>query len=78
MTIPMRRMVGVALVCVGAMAFTPAVADAATVLPAPTDLQVQHISDTTADLSWTFDEFSGGDVVQKLVNGSWQIDRLAP
>jgi len=72
MTIPLRRTVGVALVCVGAMVFAPAAADAATVLPAPTGLQVQHISDTTADLSWNFDEFTGGDVVQELVHGSWQ------
>jgi Cellulose binding domain len=72
MTTPLRRSFGVALVCVGAMALTPAVADAATVLPAPTGLTVQHVSDTRADLSWDFNEFSGGDVVQREVNGSWQ------
>jgi hypothetical protein len=72
MTIPLRRSFGVALVCVGAMALATPFADAATILPAPTGLTVQHISDTTADLSWNFNEFSGGDVVQREVNGSWQ------
>ncbi|HEX9336744.1 MAG TPA: fibronectin type III domain-containing protein, partial [Pseudonocardiaceae bacterium] len=73
MTIPVRRLFGVALVCLGALTLAPAVAGADTVLlSAPTSLQVAHVSDTTADLSWFDDPLTGGDVVQREVNGSWQ------
>jgi hypothetical protein len=41
-------------------------------LSAPTNLQVAHVSDTTADLSWVSSGLTGGDVVQRQVNGSWQ------
>jgi hypothetical protein len=40
--------------------------------PAPTGLEVLHVADTTADMYWSSSCFSTGDVVQRLVNGSWQ------
>jgi hypothetical protein len=60
-----------AALCLGMLSLTPSVALAET-LPAPTDLRVQHVSDTSADLYWSSSGSSLGDVVQFLVNGSWQ------
>ena len=71
-----RRRLGTALslaaLCLGVLSLTPSVALADSPLPAPTGLQAQHVSDTTADLSWSSSGLSGGDVVQRQVNGSWQ------
>lgn len=58
------------MVCLGAL--TPSIAAAATVLPQPTNLAAQHVSDTAADLEWNSTGLTAGDVVQRQVNGSWQ------
>lgn len=58
--------------CLGALSLTPSTALADSPLPAPTGLQAQHVSDTTADLTWSSSGLSAGDVVQELVRGSWQ------
>jgi len=76
-----RRRLGTALslaaLCLGALSLgaqslAPSAALADSPLPAPTGLQAQHVSDTAADLSWSSNGASGGDVVQLLVHGSWQ------
>lgn len=41
-------------------------------LPAPTGLEVLHVTDTTADMYWSSSCYSTGDVVQRYLNGSWQ------
>lgn len=73
---PTRRRLGTALslaaLCLGLLSVAPSAALADSPLPAPTGLQAQHVSDTSADLSWSSSGLSGGDVVQLLVNGSWQ------
>jgi len=40
--------------------------------PAPTGLEVLHVDDTSAEMDWGSACFSTEDVVQRLVNGSWQ------
>src|SRR6185503_15105667 len=55
-----------------AVVLPAAPAHAATPLPAPTQLQVVHISDTSADFWWTRDPSSSGDVVERKVNGVWR------
>jgi hypothetical protein len=71
-----RRRLGAALslaaLCLAVLSVAPSAALADSPLPAPTGLQAQHVSDTSADLYWTSSSFSGGDVVQFLVSGSWQ------
>ncbi|WP_034263399.1 cellulose binding domain-containing protein [Actinospica robiniae] len=52
------------------LAAAPAHAD--TRLPAPTGLEVLHVTDTTADMYWSSSCYSTGDVVQRYVSGSWQ------
>lgn len=56
----------------GVLSLAPSVALADSPLPAPTGLQAQHVSDTSADLTWSSNGATGGDVVQLLVHGSWQ------
>ena len=74
-----RRRLGTALslaalflgaLSLGALAPSAALADSP--LPAPTGLQAEHVSDTSADLVWSSSGLSAGDVVQDLVNGSWR------
>jgi hypothetical protein len=71
-----RRRLGTALslatLCLGALALAPSAALADSPLPAPTDLQAQHVADTSADLIWSSSGATSGDVVQLLVNGAWQ------
>jgi chitodextrinase len=54
------------------LCLAPSAARADSPMPAPTGLQAQHVSDTSADLTWSSDGVTAGDVVQRLVNGSWQ------
>lgn len=61
-----------AALCLGALSLAPSAALADSPLPAPTGLQAQHVSDTSADLTWSSSGLSAGDVVQDLVHGSWQ------
>jgi hypothetical protein len=73
--VPRRRLgtvLSLAALCVAAMSLAPSAALADSPLPAPTGLQAQHVSNTSADLSWLSSGLSAGDVVQDLVNGSWQ------
>jgi hypothetical protein len=74
-SLPRRRLgtaLSLAALCLGALSLTPSAALADSPLPAPTGLQAQHVSDTTADLTWSSSGLSAGDVVQRQVNGSWQ------
>lgn len=73
--LPFRRLgtaLSLAALCLAALSLAPSVARADSPLPAPTGLQAQHVSDTTADLLWSSSGSSDGDVVQLLVKGSWQ------
>jgi hypothetical protein len=71
-----RRRLGAALslagLCLALLSVSPPAALADSPLPTPTGLQAQHVADTSADLLWWSDGSSAGDVVQRLVNGSWQ------
>jgi hypothetical protein len=71
-----RRRLGTALslaaLCLAMLAMAPSAALADSPLPAPTGLQAQHVSDTSADLLWSSSGATEGDVVQELVHGSWQ------
>jgi hypothetical protein len=71
-----RRRLGAALslaaLCLAALSLTSPPALASTQLTAPTDLRALHVADTSADLYWSDDSLSNGDVLQLLVNGSWQ------
>jgi hypothetical protein len=71
-----RRRLGAALslagLCVALLSVTPSAALASTQLTAPTGLNAQHVADTSADLYWSDDSLSDGDVLQLLVHGSWQ------
>ncbi len=60
------------VLCLGVLSLAPSAALADSPLPAPTGLAAQHVSDTSADLLWSSDGASEGDVVQLLVHGSWQ------
>ena len=66
------KALSLAALCLGMLSLTPSAALAGTPLPAPTGLQAQHVSDTSADLSWSSSSLSDGDVLQLLVRGSWQ------
>jgi hypothetical protein len=61
-----------AVLALGGAFTAPGVAAADTPLPVPTNVQVQHVSDTAADLSWNSSGLTDGDVVQRQVNGNWQ------
>lgn len=61
-----------AALCLGILSLTPSVAQASTQLTAPTGLNAQHVADTSADLYWSDDTLSVGEVLQLLVHGSWQ------
>jgi hypothetical protein len=61
-----------AALCLGTLSLTPSVALASTQLTAPTGLRALHVADTSADLYWSDDPLSDGEVLQLLVNGSWQ------
>lgn len=71
-----RGLLGAALslvaLCLGVLSLAPSAALADSPMPAPVDLQAQHVSDTSADLTWSSNGATSGDVVQLLVNGSWQ------
>jgi cellulose binding protein with CBM2 domain/fibronectin type III domain protein len=71
-----RRRPGTALalaaLCLGVLAVAPPAALADSPLPAPTGLTAQHVSDTKADLTWSSNSLTSGDVVQRLVSGSWR------
>src|ERR1700730_3791763 len=71
-----RRRLGTALslaaLCLAVLAVVPSAALADSPLPAPSGLQAQHVSDTSADLLWSSSGATEGDVVQELVHGSWQ------
>jgi hypothetical protein len=67
---PSLAAVCLAALCLGALVPSAALADSP--MPAPVDLQAQHVSDTSADLTWSSNGATDGDVVQRLVNGSWQ------
>jgi cellulose binding protein with CBM2 domain/fibronectin type III domain protein len=73
---PPRRRLGTALalaaLCLGVLSLAPSAALADTQLATPTGLHAAHVADTSADLYWTGDVQTGGDVVQRLVNGMWQ------
>ncbi|GIH02463.1 hypothetical protein Rhe02_05300 [Rhizocola hellebori] len=45
---------------------------AATPLPAPSNLQAMHVSDTSADFVWLHDGATAQDVVERRVNGVWR------
>jgi hypothetical protein len=73
--LPLKRLraaLSLAALCLGMLSMTPSVALASTQLAAPTGLQAQHVADTSADLYWSDDPESDGEVLQLLVNGSWQ------
>jgi Cellulose binding domain/Fibronectin type III domain len=61
-----------AALCLGMLSLTPSAALASTQLTAPADLRALHVADTSADLFWSDDSLSDGDVLQLLVNGSWR------
>jgi Cellulose binding domain len=67
----MRGLTVAALLGLGTFA-AAAPAHAADPQPPPTGLEVLHVDDTTADMYWSSACFSTEDVVQRLVNGSWQ------
>lgn len=73
---PLRRRLGTVLslaaLCLGMLSLASSAALADSPMPAPTGLQAQHVSDTSADLTWSSNGATIGDVVQLLVNGSWQ------
>jgi hypothetical protein len=54
------------------VAFVARPALAAEQLAAPTQLQVVHIADRSADLWWSYDPNHLEDVVQRRVNNAWQ------
>jgi chitodextrinase len=73
---PRRRLLvavlSLAALCLGMLSLTTSIALASTQLTAPTDLRASHVADTSADLFWSDDSLSDGDVLQLLVHGSWQ------
>jgi hypothetical protein len=68
---PPLRLLGIAAVAAGILAVgaLPALADVP--LATPTNLQAQHISDTSADVWWLRDGGAKEDVVEQRVNGVW-------
>ena len=73
--LPLKRLraaLSLAALCLGMLSMAPSVALASTQLTAPTGLRAEHVADTSADLFWSDDSLSDGDVLQLLVNGSWQ------
>lgn len=73
---PRRRLLAAVLslaaLCLGTLSLTTSIALASTQLTAPTGLRALHVADTSADLYWSDDSLSDGDVLQLLVHGSWQ------
>jgi hypothetical protein len=61
-----------AALSLGMLSLTTSPALASTQLTAPTGLNAQHVADTSADLYWSDDVLSVGEVLQLLVHGSWQ------
>src|SRR5215207_6173148 len=72
----MRRiltLLGASIAGVLAVTVLPALpALATTQLLAPTQLQIVHVADTSADLWWTYDVNHREDVVERRVNNVWQ------